>query len=303
MAVVGFIGLGRMGIGMASRLQGCGHTLQVFNRTPARTAALVAGGARPCSTPREACKGAAAVFVMVADDLASRAVWLGPHGALAGLDAGAFAIECTTLSHDWVLELSGRAGQAGLRYLDAPVTGLPEQAAGGELALLVGARQDDLDAARPLLGAVSRQIVHFGPAGAGTAYKLLVNLLGAVQIASAAEAMALAERAGLDPGQAAAAIGSGQAASPQVVRNTRRMAENQHVNPVNFTPQLRLKDIRYALALARKLGLGTPFGALAATWFDALCAQAPAGINESAVIDIARSQRPEQPDALPCRGD
>jgi 3-hydroxyisobutyrate dehydrogenase len=115
--------------------------------------------------------------------------------------------------------------------------------------------------------------------------------------------MALAERAGLDPGQAAAAIGSGQAASPQVVRNTRRMAENQHVNPVNFTPQLRLKDIRYALALARKLGLGTPFGALAATWFDALCTQAPAGINESAVIDIARSQRPEQPDALPCRGD
>ena len=303
MAVVGFIGLGRMGSGMASRLQACGHAVQVFNRTPARAAALVAGGARPCPTPREACAGAAAVLVMVADDLASRAVWLGPHGALAGLDAGAFAIECSTLSHDWVLELSARAGEAGLRYLDAPVTGLPEQAAGGELTLLVGARPDDLDAARPLLAAVSREIVHFGPAGAGTAYKLLVNLLGAVQIASAAEAMALAERAGLDPTRAAAAIGSGQAASPQVIRNTRRMAENQHAHPVNFTPQLRLKDIRYALALARKLGLGTPFGTLAAGWFDALCAQAPVGINESAIIDVARTQRPEQPDTLPCRGE
>ncbi|MHB1870138.1 MAG: NAD(P)-dependent oxidoreductase [Steroidobacteraceae bacterium] len=294
MAVVGFIGLGRMGVGMASRLQASGHALQVFNRTPARTAALVAGGARPC---------AAAVLVMVADDLASRAVWLGPHGALAGLHPGAFAIECSTLSHDWVLDLSARAGEVGLRHLDAPVTGLPEQAAGGELTLLVGPRPDDLDAARPLLGAVSREIVHFGPAGAGTAYKLLVNLLGAVQIASAGEAMALAERAGLDPAQVAAAIGTGQAASPQVIRNTRRMAENQHTHPVSFTPQLRLKDIRYALALARKLGLDTPFGALAASWFDALCVQASAGINESAIIDVARSQRAEQPDTLPCHGD
>ena len=303
MAVVGFIGLGRMGIGMARRLQTCGHALQVFNRTPARTAALVAGGARACTTPREACEGATAVLVMVADDLASRAVWLGSHGALAGLEAGAFAIECSTLSHDWVLDLSARADQLGLRYLDAPVTGLAEQAAGGELTLLVGARPDDLAAARPLLGAVSRQIVHFGPAGAGTAYKLLVNLLGAVQIASAAEAMALAERAGLDPAQAAAAIGSGQAASPQVIRNTRRMAQNQHAHPVDFSPQLRLKDIRYALALARKLGLSVPFGTLAATWFDALCVRAPAGINESAIIDVARSQRAAQPDTLPCRGD
>ncbi len=253
--------------------------------------ALVAAGARRCATPREACAGAAAVLVMVADDAASRSVWLGPDGALAGLADGALAIECSTLSHAWVLELSASACARGLRYLDAPVTGLPEQAATGELTLLLGAEHADLEAARPLLSTVGRRLIHFGPVGAGTAYKLLVNLLGAVQIASAAEAMAFAERAGLDSRQVAEALGSGQAASPQVIRNTRRMAEGRHENPIHFTPQLRLKDIEYALALARELGLGTPFGRVAHECFRELCALAPGAVNESAIIDVLRLRR------------
>ena len=256
MVTVAFLGLGRMGLGMAGRLRSAGVELRVFNRT------------------------------------ASRALWLGPDGALGALPSGAMLIECSTLSHDWVLELSARAAEVDVRYLDAPVTGLPEQAAAGALTLLVGAHRADLEAARPLLDALARSIIHFGPVGTGTAYKLLVNLLGAVQIASAAEAMAFGERAGLDPMQLAQALGSGQAASPQVIRNTRRMAENQHAEPVHFTPQLRLKDVEYALALARKLGAGAPFGALAARWFGQLAESMPAGINESAIIDVARRQQP-----------
>ncbi len=258
MVTVAFLGLGRMGLGMAGRLRSAGVELRVFNRT------------------------------------ASRALWLGPDGALGALPSGAMLIECSTLSHDWVLELSARAAAVDVRYLDAPVTGLPEQAAAGALTLLVGAHRADLEAARPLLDALARSIIHFGPVGTGTAYKLLVNLLGAVQIASAAEAMAFGERAGLDPMQLAEALGSGQAASPQVIRNTRRMAENQHAESVHFTPQLRLKDVEYALALAlaRKLGAGAPFGALAARWFGQLAESMPAGINESAIIDVARRQHP-----------
>lgn len=291
MITVGFVGLGRMGSAMAGRVHAAGYALQLFNRTASRAEALVTAGARRCATPREACAGAAAVFVMVADDAASRSVWLGPDGALAGLAPGAFAIECSTLSHQWVRELSESARRLGLRYLDAPVTGLPEQAAAGELTLLLGAERADLEAARPLLASVGRALIHFGPVGAGTAYKLLVNLLGAVQIASAAEAMALAERAGLDPGQVADALGSGQAASPQVIRNTRRMAQGRHDSPIQFTPQLRLKDIEYALALACELGLGTPFGRTAQTCFRELCARVPGAVNESAVIEVARLQR------------
>jgi 3-hydroxyisobutyrate dehydrogenase len=186
--------------------------------------------------------------------------------------------------------LSAAAVSRGLRYIDAPVTGLPDAAAAGALTLLVGADLAHLAAAREILGACSNRILHFGPVGAGTAYKLLVNLLGAVQIASAAETMAIAERAGLDLNQVADALASGQAASPQVVRNTRRIAADHHDSDIVFTPQLRLKDVEYALALARKLSIGTPFGALAGRLFQELCADHPEPVNESKIIEVARSQ-------------
>src|SRR5262249_59437656 len=89
-------------------------------------------------------------------------------------------------SHDWVMELSAEAQARGLRYIDAPVTGLPEHAAEGTLMLLVGADTTDLDSARPLLGAISQRILRLGGVGAGTAYKLIANMIGAVQIASLA---------------------------------------------------------------------------------------------------------------------
>jgi len=283
-----------MGAAMAQRLLDAGHRLRVYNRTAARAAALVERGALIASSAREACEGAQAVVSMVADDDASRAVWTGADGILAAaLSANALAIECSTLSHDWVLELGARAAKCQLRYLDAPVTGLPADAAAGELTLLVGAHAADLAAAHELFAAIARRVQHFGPVGAGTAYKLMVNLLGAVQIASAAEGMALAERAGLALHTVADAIAGGQAASPQVLRNTRRMADADYDRNVVFTAQLRAKDVDYALRLARKLGLGTPFGQCAAQVYQQLCAQGFALKNESAILEIARRQPPQ----------
>ncbi|HEX4675813.1 MAG TPA: NAD-binding protein, partial [Steroidobacteraceae bacterium] len=139
--------------------------------------------------------------------------------------------------------------------------------------------------------AFSQRVIHFGAVGTGTAYKLIINMLGAVQIASAAESMALAERAGLDLEVVAAAIATGQAASPQVVRNTRRMIEGDRNRNITFTPRLRLKDVDYALRLARKLDLGAPFGGLAAQAFRQLCEGGHAEENESNVIKIARERR------------
>jgi 3-hydroxyisobutyrate dehydrogenase len=233
---------------------------------------------------------------MVSDDDASRAVWLGPDGILAATPAPeALALECSTLSHAWVIELSAHARGRGFRYLDAPVTGLPEMAESGRLTMLVGAASADLDAARPLLAAFSERVIRFGPVGTGTAYKLIVNLLGAIQIASAAEAMALAERAGLDHAIVAEAIAAGQAASPQVVRTCRRIVEDQHDRNVVFTPALRLKDVRYALALARSLEIGTPFGAVAGRAFERLLELGLQDLNETAVIEVARAQPPDPP--------
>jgi 3-hydroxyisobutyrate dehydrogenase len=294
MARVAFIGLGRMGSGMARRILECGHELRVFNRTATRADDLVGRGAVQCATPREACTDANAVVSMVTDDQASRAIWYGTAGALAAQFApGALAIECSTLSYDWVLELSAEVIRHGLKYLDAPVTGLPESAAAGELTLLLGADLEDLSAARSLLMGFSKRILHFGRIGTGTAYKLLVNMLGAVQIASAAETMAIAEKVGLDLGMVADALATGQAASPQVVRNTRRIADGHHDRDVLFTPQLRLKDVDYGLALAHKFSIGSPFGRLAGGMFRELCLLEPGQTNESKIIEIARLQGAE----------
>jgi 3-hydroxyisobutyrate dehydrogenase-like beta-hydroxyacid dehydrogenase len=199
MARIAFLGLGNMGQAMAARLLQAGHDLTVYNRTAAKAEPLVRQGACAAATPRAAANGAEAVIAMVGDDAASRGIWLGADGALAGAAApNAFAFECSTLSQDWVQELSRSAARRGLRYIDCPVTGLPDMAAAGELTLLVGAAPADLAAAEPLLRPLCAEMIRFGDIGAGTAYKLIVNLMGAVQIAATAEALLTAERAGLD---------------------------------------------------------------------------------------------------------
>jgi 3-hydroxyisobutyrate dehydrogenase len=289
MSRIAVLGLGRMGAGMAARLLAAGHHVTVYNRTVSRAAPLVAAGAALAHSAREACEGAEAVVAMTAADESSKAMWLGPNGALAATLAPlAFAIECTTVSHDWALELGRLAARRGLRYLDAPVTGLPSAAAAGELTLLIGAADDDLLSARPLLDRLATRIFHFGPVGTGTAYKLVINLVAAVQIASAAEGLAIAERAGLDLRSVADAIAAGQAASPQVVRNTQRMVAGNYTEDVTFTPVLRVKDIEYALRLAETLGIGTPFGAVAREAFRRLIALGGGEGHESRIIDVAR---------------
>jgi 3-hydroxyisobutyrate dehydrogenase len=274
---------------MAGRLLDVGYSVHVYNRTAARADPLVQRGALLFDSPRDACTAVDAVISMVADDAASRAVWLGPDGILAADIAPAgFAIECSTLSHDWVTSLSGHCKARGLRYIDSPVTGLPDVASAGALTLLVGANEDDLDGARPLLEALSQRIIRFGATGAGTAYKLIINLIGAVQIAGAAEGLAIAERAGLDLGVVADAIATSQAASPQVVRNVRRMVAGDHDRDIVFTSALRLKDVEYGVRFAQGIGTGTPFGGVAEDIYRRLCAAGYADVNESKVIDVSR---------------
>jgi len=288
---VAFLGLGAMGSGMATRLITAGHSLTVYNRTPARAVPFAKLGARVEDSPRAAAHNADIIVGMTADDESSRAMWLGDDGALAAANApDALAIECSTLSHDWVLELAQLVRNRGFRYVDCPVTGLPDAAAAGTLTLLVGANLSDLDAARPILTSLATRVLHFGAVGQGTVYKLMINMIGAVQIASAAEGVVLAERAGLDLRLVADAVASGQAASPQVVRNVRRFVAGDHSASVNFTPALRLKDIEYALRLARKLGVSGEFGAVAATLYRRLCDEGFGADNESRIIDVVRGK-------------
>jgi 3-hydroxyisobutyrate dehydrogenase len=243
MRKMAFVGLGRMGHGMAARYLDAGFDVAVWNRSQGKADKLVARGARFADSPAAAAEGAEAIVTMVADDEASRAVWLGGDGIAVAAERGALAIECSTVSH-----LRAR----GLIYIDCPVTGLPEAAAAGKLTLLVGADAGDLDLVRPFLTPISTSIRHFGPVGAGTVYKLINNLIGAVQIASLAEGIAIAEQAGLDMDLVAEALATGAVASPQVIRHSKRMIARDFSGP-SFTTALRHKDAVYAVELAEKL--------------------------------------------------
>jgi 3-hydroxyisobutyrate dehydrogenase len=257
MARVAFIGLGRMGHGMAGRCLDAGFTVAVWNRSKAKAEDLIARGAQWATSPGEAAIDADAVVTMVADDAASREVWLGKDGAAATMKVGTLAIECSTVSYDHAIHLSRELRGRGLTYIDCPVTGLPDAAASGKLTLLVGADLADLENARPYLTPLSATIRHFGAVGTGTVYKLINNLMGAIQIAGIAEGLAMAEQAGLDMKLVVEAIESGVAASPQVIRHSRRMAA-RNFEGATFTAALRHKDAAYAVRLAESLLSAAP---------------------------------------------
>src|SRR3954470_3852980 len=256
MARVAFIGLGRMGHGMAGRYLDAGFDVAVWNRSKAKAEDLIARGAKWATSPEDAAIDADAVVTMVADDEASRAVWLTKDGAAATMKAGTLAIECSTVSYKHALEMADKLRGRGLIYIDSPVTGLPDAAAAGKLTLLVGADPADLEKARPYLAPLGSTIRHFGTIGSGTVYKLINNLMGAVQIASLAEGLAIAEQAGLDMTLVADAMATGAVASPQVIRHSKRMAARDF-SGATFTAALRYKDAAYAVKLAEGL-LGEP---------------------------------------------
>ena len=135
---------------------------------------------------------------MLADDAASRHVWLGDDGALAAADKSAIIIDSSTVSPLWIAELAEHAAQRGWQFLDAPVTGSRMQAEAGQLSFLVGGSETALAAATPVLRAMSKEILHLGPVGSGAKLKLINNFLCGVQIASLAQGITWIERSGLD---------------------------------------------------------------------------------------------------------
>src|SRR6204780_4633176 len=173
------------------------------------------------------------------------------------MKAGALAIECSTVSYRHALDLAHELQGRGLIYIDSPVTGLPDAAAAGKLTLLVGAAPADLERARPYLVPLSSTIRHFGPVGSGTVYKLINNLMGAIQIAGIAEGLAIAEQAELDMKLVLEAIETGVAASPQVIRPSRGVAA-RNFSGATFTAALRHKDAAYAVVLSESLLADVP---------------------------------------------
>lgn len=279
-----------MGRGMAARLVSTGFTVTVWNRTRDRADALGAAGARIAASPADAARDADVVISMVADDTASREVWVGADGALPNAKRGALFIESSTLSPGWITELGARAAERGCELIDAPVTGSKTHAASGDLLFLVGGSSAAVELARPTLAAMgSRGILHLGPLGSGARLKLINNFVCGVQAAALAEAVALMERVGLDTATAFPVLGDGAPGSPLVKAVGPRMVKRDYA--VNFNLALMHKDLSYAMAEGDRAGVPLRTAAAARERFaDAMAAGAGAQ-DFSAVVEHLRARR------------
>ena len=262
---IAFLGLGLMGSGMAETLLAKGFPVTVFNRNPDKAARLAEKGARVAASPAEAAAGASVIISMLADDAASRDLWLGDRGALSAAAPGTLCIECSTVTVDWIEELAATADAQDCELLDAPVTGSKVHAAAGELNFLVGGSTAGLERARPVLEAMGKTITHLGPTGSGALVKLINNFVCGVQLAALAEAVAMIERSDLNPEAALGIVTNGAPGSPLVKLLSARMTASDFTP--NFHLHLLAKDLDYAIREAAKLSLdlktaGTALGML-----------------------------------------
>lgn len=286
---VAVLGLGVMGAGMAQNLRKAGFDVTVWNRTAAKAELFAKDGGTAASSPAEAVKDARIVISMLADDDASRAAWMGDDGALAGMTVNAIAVESSTVSPVWIAELHAAAQARGVRLLDAPVTGSKPQAEAGQLTFLTGGDGATVEEARPVLAAMSKQVLALGPVGSGAQLKLVNNFLCGVQIVSFAEALTWIERSGLDRTLALEFLKTAAPGSGIVAGMSERMTKRTY--EVNFALDLMRKDMAYAQAAAANFGVDLTTAANAEVKFATAQEQGLGGKDMSAVAEVVRAEK------------
>jgi 3-hydroxyisobutyrate dehydrogenase len=243
---VGFVGLGHMGVPMTARLVEAGHEVRGFDVDPA--ARVRAGEAAVESLP-EAAAGMDVVVLMLATSTIVRQVAL-EEGLLEAVDTGALVVDMGSSDPTQTRELAAEAGQRGVRYLDAPVSGGVVGAEAGTLTIMAGGSEDDLESCRPIFDAVGAKIVHAGPVGAGHALKALNNLLSATNFLITLEAVTAGARFGLDPKVMVDAINDSTGRSWATEHKVPQFVEPRSFTS-GFAMRLMVKDIQTARELAR----------------------------------------------------
>jgi len=290
------LGLGIMGSGIAHNILKAGYPLTVYNRTKEKAASLIEAGAQWADSTALAAQNADVVISMVGDDEASRAMWLGAgetaaRGAFATMPPHSIAVECSTLSLDWIREWHATAAAHNVKSIESPVAGSKLAAEAGTLTLLVGGEADVLARAQPILTTFSNNIVHFGPATSGTLYKLINNLQGAIHLQALSEGLVMAERAGLNMDAVLEAVLSGAASSPMVKGKAARVIDRDYED-VHFTVRWMYKDLTYALRAADELGVPAPLVAAAREVYKMAIQLGWGDLDIAAVSEVIRERKP-----------
>jgi len=290
---IGFIGLGRMGTGMAESLLRAGHQVTVYNRTPEKARPLAERGARVASSVGEVC-AQPVVFTMLADDPALEAVAYGKEGMLRRLKRGALHASSSTVSVELSARLARDHAAAGQRYVAAPVFGRPEAAAAAKLSVVAAGDAAAIAEIRPLFDALGPKtfVVSDRPETANLV-KLSGNFLLASVIESLGEAFALVGKGGVDRRQYLDLLTSSLFDVP-VYKNYGRAIADRAFTPAGFAAPLGQKDIRLTLAAAETLRVPMPIASLLRDRFLALLARGGESLDWSAVGDLARQDAGER---------
>lgn len=283
MGSIGFIGLGIMGLPMCRNLLGAGHALVVYDVVPAAVAAAVESGAVAAGSSREVAARSDTVLTVLPNSPHVRAALLGPDGVAAGARPGSLVIDMSSIDPTVSHEVGAALAGAGLRFLDAPVSGGEPKAIDGTLAIMVGGAAGDFAEVRPLLECMGGSIVHCGDVGAGNVAKLANQIIVGLNLAAVAEALALVARAGVDPATVVEAIRGGAAGSA-ILEAKVPMILARDTRP-GFRVDLHHKDLANALAAGRALGAPLPLTAQVLELFGAARA---AGLGDADHSAIAR---------------
>eukprot|EP00927_Polykrikos_kofoidii_P035473 TRINITY_DN30028_c0_g1_i1.p1 TRINITY_DN30028_c0_g1~~TRINITY_DN30028_c0_g1_i1.p1 ORF type:complete len:819 (-),score=114.84 TRINITY_DN30028_c0_g1_i1:72-2528(-) len=283
---VGFVGLGAMGSGMAKSILSRGIEVHAFDCYPPALESVVAKGAHACSSPKEvASKGIDALVLMVVSGAQAKETLWGDNGAAAVLEKGTVVILCSTVPPSDAKEIGERLGREGILFVDAPVSGGVAKAGIGKLTIMAGGEAAAFEKGRVALEAMSEKLYHVGErAGDGSSVKMVNQLLAGVHIATAAEAMALGARAGLDTRKLFEIISNAAGNS--------WMFENRvpHMLDDDYTPLSQLnifvKDLAIVLGEARELVFPCPLAAAAHQQFLAGAAAGFGKLDDSSVVKV-----------------
>ncbi len=248
------IGMGRMGSAMAGILARAGFDLVLWNRDAAKAQAVAGDtGASVAATPAAAAAATEVVITSLADDAAVRAVYLGDGGITEGIGPGTVAVETSTVDPDTVQEVGAAVDGTGAGFLDCPVSGSVSTVEAGALTIMAGGDPDLLDQARPVLDPLASNIVHVGARGAGAATKLAVNGLVHGLNVALAEAVVLADKAGVDRAKAYEVFAGGAGGAP-FVHYKQAAFLHPDAAPVAFSLDLVAKDLELITGLGRRVG-------------------------------------------------
>jgi 3-hydroxyisobutyrate dehydrogenase-like beta-hydroxyacid dehydrogenase len=283
---VGFIGLGRMGVGMAGSLLRAGHTVTVYNRTPGKEQALVGQGASAATQVADVC-GGDAVITMLADDDALESVVFAERGVIVSLGTGAVHVSMSTVSVALSGRLAAAHANAGQRFVAAPVFGRPEAAAAAKLVITAAGKPDALRICSPLFEALGQRTVLLGEEPqAANLVKLSGNFLIASVIEAFGEAVALVGKAGINRGEYMDFLTSTLFTAPVYKTYGSMIAEGKFM-PAGFAVPLGHKDIRLTLAAAEDLRVPMPLANLLHDRFLRLLAQQGDALDWSAIGQLA----------------